>query len=131
MLAAQAALISGDYKDALRQSMSLTDGVPAHILGRAIRAECEFESALAMANAEGAKDSVENVQQLMSAVKHYRRTADLHRDTTEYLITGKARPGAVIGSEPLAPRLNVEIFRRGMHAAILAQGGAGPAWAQK
>lgn len=124
VLAAQAALISGDYKDALRQAMSLTDGVPEHILGRTIRAECEFESALAMANdVEGAKDSVENVQRLMSAVKHYRRTADLHRDTTEYLSTGRARPGAVIGSEPLAPRLYAEICRRGMHAAILAQEG--------
>lgn len=124
VLAAQAALISGDYKDALRQAMSLTDGVPEHILERTIRAECEFESALAMANdVEGAKDSVENVQRLMSAVKHYRRTADLHRDTTEYLSTGRARPGAVIGSEPLAPRLYAEICRRGMHAAILAQEG--------
>ncbi len=124
VLAAQSDLISGDYKAALKQAMSLTDGVPDHILARTIRAECEFESALAQAaDVEGAKDSVENVQQLMSAVRHYRRVADLHRDTTAYLLTGVAREGAAIGSEPLAPRLHAEVCRRGMHAAILAQEG--------
>jgi len=123
VLSAQADLIRGDYKEALKQAMALTDGVPEHILARTIRAESEFESALADAAREDEKDSVENVQQLISAARHYRRVADLHRDTTDYILRGSARPGAVIGSEPLAPRLYGEVCRRGMHAAILAQEG--------
>ena len=93
-----------------------------HILARTIQAESEFEAALAMAEGtDGSAGSVENAQQLMVAVSDYRTAADLHRDTKSYLESGRARPGARIGSEPLAPRLFVELCRRGLHASILAQ----------
>ena len=124
VLEAQASLIGGRYKKALRQAMAITEGVGEHILARAIQAESQFEAALAVAD-EGdggaASGSVENAQQLMAAVSDYRLAADLHRDTKAYLETGRARPGARIGSEPLAPRLFSEVCRRGLHAAILAQ----------
>lgn len=124
VLDAQAALIAGKYKEALRDSMAITDTVGEHILARTIQAESEFEAALAMAEeTAGTTGSVENAQQLMAAVADYRTAADLHRDTREYLETGYARPGVPIGSEPLAPRLFVEVCRRGLHAAILAQEG--------
>lgn len=122
VLGAQAALISGAYKDSLREAMAITDSVAEHILARTIQAESEFEAALAASDAEGGSSgSVENAQQLMAAVTDYRTAADLHRDTKSYLETGRLRPGARVGSEPLAPRLFTEVCRRGMHAAILAQ----------
>jgi tetratricopeptide (TPR) repeat protein len=124
VLEAQALLIAGRYKDALREAMAITDGVGEHILARTIQAESEFETALAMADdSGGGTGSVENAQQLMVAVADYRMAADLHRDTKSYLETGRARPGARVGSEPLAPRLFSEVCRRGLHAAILAQEG--------
>jgi len=121
VLAAQASLIGGDYRSALQQARSLTRGVPGHILGRTILAEAEFESALAMSDADDEGAGVENVQMLMAAVADYRRAADLHRDTAEFLVTGELREGALVGSEPLVPALFAEVCRRGMHAAILAQ----------
>ena len=121
VLVAQAALIAGDYRESLQQAGSLTAGIPGHILGRTILAESEFESALAMS--DGESDGVENVQMLMSAVADYRRAADLHRDTTSFLLTSVAREGGRVGSEPLVPILFAEVCRRGMHAAILAQEG--------
>ena len=123
VLDAQASLIAGRYKEALREAMAITESVGEHILARTIQAESEFEAALAMAEeGEGGNTgSVENAQQLMIAVADYRMAADLHRDTTRYLETGRTRPGARIGSEPLAPRLFSEVCRRGLHAAILAQ----------
>ncbi|MCA0296137.1 MAG: hypothetical protein LCH96_12700 [Actinobacteria bacterium] len=122
VLDAQAALIAGRYKDALREAMAITDSVGEHILARTIQAESEFEAALAMAqDSEGNTGSVENAQQLMVAVADYRMAADLHRDTKDYLETGVAAKGGRIGSEPLAPRLFSEVCRRGLHAAILAQ----------
>ena len=124
VLGAQAALIGGQYKESLREAMAITDTVCEHILARLIQAESEFEAALAMADdTDGATGSVENAQQLMAAVADYRTAADLHRDTKAYLETGRAKPGVPIGSEPLAPRLFVEVCRRGLHAAILAQEG--------
>lgn len=124
VLGAQAALIAGEYKQALREAMAITDSVGEHILARTIQAESEFEAALAMAeDTSGATGSVENAQQLMAAVADYRTAADLHRDTSDYLRTGRARKGVPIGSEPLAPKLFVEVCRRGLHAAILAQEG--------
>lgn len=124
VLDAQAALISGQYKESLREAMAITDSVGEHILARTIQAESEFEAALAMAeDTAGTTGSVENAQQLMAAVADYRTAADLHRDTREYLQTGRVRSGVPIGSEPLAPRLFVEVCRRGLHAAILAQEG--------
>jgi hypothetical protein len=122
VLDAQASLIAGRYKEALREAMAITDSVVEHILARAIQAESEFETALAMAeDSDGHTGSVENAQQLMVAVADYRMAADLHRDTRDYLETGVARRGARVGSEPLAPRLFTELCRRGLHAAILAQ----------
>ena len=122
VLDAQASLIAGEYKESLREAMAITDSVPEHILARTIQAESEFEAALAMADGtDGSAGSVENAQQLMVAVADYRTAADLHRDTKAYLETGRAPVGARIGSEPLAPRLFVELCRRGLHAAILAQ----------
>ena len=104
--------------------MAITDSVGEHILARVIQAENEFEAALAMAeDTSGSTGSVENAQQLMAAVADYRMAASLHRDTKAYLETGGARAGVPIGSEPLAPRLFVEVCRRGLHAAILAQEG--------
>ncbi|HEY3547993.1 MAG TPA: hypothetical protein VGK17_18125 [Propionicimonas sp.] len=124
VLGAQAALIGGQYKESLREAMTITDTVGEHILARVIQAESEFEAALAMAeDTAGTTGSVENAQQLMAAVADYRTAADLHRDTKSYLETGSAKPGVPIGSEPLAPRLFVEVCRRGLHAAILAQEG--------
>lgn len=127
VLDAQASLIAGRYKVSLREAMAITDSVGEHILARTIQAESEFEAALAMAEtAEGgtsSTSSVENAQQLMVAVADYRMAADLHRDTKAYLETGRPRPGGRIGSEPLVPRLFVEVCRRGLHAAILAQEG--------
>jgi len=120
VLDAQAYLIAGDYKRALRESMAITEAVGGHILARTIQAEAEFEAALAMAeDLDGSKQSVENVQQLMLAVADYRQVSDTHLATRDYLLTG-ARPDGV-GSEPLTPRLFAEICRRGVHAAILAQ----------
>lgn len=125
VLDAQASLIGGRYKDALREAMAITDVVGEHILARTIQAESEFEAALAMAEdsqgGAGTTGSVENAQQLMVAVADYRMAADLHRDTKLYLETGRARPGGRVGSEPLLPRLFSEVCRRGLHAAILAQ----------
>ena len=122
VLDAQASLIAGEYKESLREAMAITDSVAEHILARTIQAESEFEAALAMAEGtDGSAGSVENAQQLMVAVSDYRTAADLHRDTKSYLESGRARPGARIGSEPLAPRLFVELCRRGLHASILAQ----------
>jgi hypothetical protein len=125
VLGAQAALIAGRYKEALREAMAITDSVGEHILARTIQAESEFEAALAMAEdaqgGTGTTGSVENAQQLMVAVADYRMAADLHRDTKLYLETGRARPGGRVGSEPLLPRLFSEVCRRGLHAAILAQ----------
>ncbi len=123
VLDAQASLIAGRYKEALREAMAITESVGEHILARTIQAESEFEASLAMAEEGegGSTGSVENAQQLMIAVADYRMAADLHRDTTRYLATGRTRPGARIGSEPLAPRLFSEVCRRGLHAAILAQ----------
>lgn len=124
VLDAQAALMSGEYKTSLREAMAITEAVPEHVLARTIQAESEFEAALAMADVTaGNTGSVENVQQLLLAVGDYRRAADLHCDTKAYLETGRAKPGVAIGSEPLAPRLYVEVCRRGLHAAILAQEG--------
>ncbi|MGC3995233.1 MAG: hypothetical protein QM779_14150 [Propionicimonas sp.] len=127
VLDAQASLIAGRYKEAMREAMAITDAVGEHILARTIQAEGEFESALAMAEGPeggtGNTGSVENAQQLMVAVADYRMAADLHRDTRYYLETGRARPGGRVGSEPLAPRLFIEVCRRGLHAAILAQEG--------
>jgi len=122
VLDAQASLISGDYKVSLREAMAITDAVGVHILARAIQAESEFESALAMAeDADGSHATVENAQQLMAAVSDYRKVADLHRATLAYLRTGEAATNPEIGSEPLPPRLFNEVCRRGLHAAILAQ----------
>lgn len=123
VLDAQASLIAGRYQEALREAMAITESVGEHILARAIQAESEFEASLAMAEEGegGSTGSVENAQLLMIAVADYRMAADLHRDTTRYLQTGRARPGTRIGSEPLAPRLFSEVCRRGLHAAILAQ----------
>lgn len=124
VLDAQSSLIAGEYKVALREAIAITESVPEHTLARAIQAESEFEAALAMAEGtSGSSGSVENVQQLMLAVGDYRRAADLHRDTKLYLETGQVPPARAVGSEPLLPRLYVEICRRGMHAAILAQEG--------
>lgn len=133
VLAAQAALLTGDYKAAMSQARSLTAGVPGHILGRTILAEGEFESALAMSDEDDLGDGVENAQMLMAAVADYRRAADLHRDTVTYLVQGGSGgsgrgtdgrdPRPDVGSEPLAPALFAEVCRRGMHAAILAQEG--------
>ena len=123
VLDAQASLIAGRYKEALREAMAITESVGEHILARVIQAESEFEASLAMAEEGegGSTGSAENAQQLMIAVADYRMVADLHRDTTHYLETGRARPGSRIGSEPLAPRRFSEVCRRGLHAAILAQ----------
>ena len=122
VLDAQASLIAGEYKVSLREAIAITESVPEHILARTIQAESEFEAALAMAEGtSGSTGSVENVQQLMLAVGDYRRAADLHRDTKRYLETGMLKRGRTVGSEPLLPRLYVEVSRRGMHAAILAQ----------
>ena len=123
-LGAQASLITGDYTAAMRQARNLLAGVPGHVLARMILAESEFEAALAMSrDDDGASDGVENVQQLMAAVRDYRVAGDLHRDTRAYLATGRAPGGAVVGSEPLPPYLYAEVCRRGMHAAVLAQEG--------
>ena len=119
VLDAQAYLIAGEYKAALRESMAITEAVGGHVLARTIQAEAEFEAALAMAEDDGNSGSVENVQQLMLAVADYRQAADTHRAIREYLRTG-AQPDGV-GSEPLTPRLFTEVCRRGLHAAILAQ----------
>jgi hypothetical protein len=120
VLDAQASLISGAYKDALRESLALTEAVGAHILARTIQAEAQFEAALAMVDdSEGA--SVENVQQLLVAVADYRVAADLQVATQRLLRTG--RTAGAVGSEPLAPKLFAELCRRGLHAAILAQEG--------
>ena len=119
VLDAQAYLIAGEYKAALRESMAITEAVGGHVLARTIQAEAEFEAALAMAEDDGNSGSVENVQQLMLAVADYRQAADTHRAIREYLRTG-AQPDGV-GSEPLTPRLCTEACRRGLHAAILAQ----------
>ena len=119
VLDAQAYLIAGEYKAALRESMAITEAVGGHVLARTVQAEAEFEAALAMAEDDGDTGSVENVQQLMLAVADYRQVADTHAAIREYLRTG-ARPDGV-GSEPLTPRLYTEICRRGLHAAILAQ----------
>ncbi|MEN0069952.1 MAG: hypothetical protein AAGC63_02985 [Propionicimonas sp.] len=120
VLDAQAYLIAGDYRLALRESMAITEAVGGHVLARTIQAEAEFEAALAMADDfDGNKNSVENVQQLMLAVADYRQVADTHLATRTYLLTGGVPDG--VGSEPLTPRLFAEICRRGLHAAILAQ----------
>ncbi|HOC13107.1 MAG TPA: hypothetical protein PLL50_01465 [Propionicimonas sp.] len=122
VLDAQASLISGDYKVSLREAMAITDSVGVHILARVIRAESEFEAALAMvADEDASHGSVENAQQLMAAVSDYRTVADLQRDTIGYLRTAAAPDAVAIGSEPLPPRLFTEVCRRGLHAAILAQ----------
>ncbi|MFZ1285161.1 MAG: hypothetical protein WAQ75_13695, partial [Propionicimonas sp.] len=121
VLDAQASLIAGRYKTALTDSLALTEAVGQHILALTIQAEAEFEAALAMA--EDSASSVENVQQLMSAVAAYRRAADLHAATKRFLRTGDLRPQEEVGSEPLVPRLFAEVCRRGLHAAILAQEG--------
>jgi hypothetical protein len=125
VLGAQASLIAGRYKEALREAMAITDSVGEHILARTIQAESEFETALAMAEdaqgGSGSTGSVENAQQLMVAVADYRMAADLHRDTRRYLETGRPAGSGRTGSEPLAPRLFSEACRRGLHAAILAQ----------
>lgn len=123
VLTAQASLIAGDYRAALQEARSLTVGVPGHILGLTILAESEFESALAMSDDDDSGDGVENVQMLMAAVADYRRAADLHRDTSEFLVEGSTRVDGQVGSEPLVPPLFAEVCRRGMHAAILAQEG--------
>lgn len=120
VLDAQAYLIAGDYRRALRESMAITEAVGGHILARTIQAEAEFEAALAMAeDFDDNKNSVENVQQLMLSVADYRLVADTHLATRDYLLTGAMPDG--VGSEPLTPRLFAEICRRGVHAAILAQ----------
>ncbi|MFZ0531115.1 MAG: hypothetical protein WAL91_11345, partial [Propionicimonas sp.] len=122
VLDAQASLISGEYKQSLRESIAITESVGVHILARGIQAESEFEAGLAMAeDADGAHGSVENAQQLMAAVADYRAVADLQRDTMAYLRTGSAPERTAIGSEPLPPRLFAEACRRGLHAAILSQ----------
>lgn len=117
VLDAQAYLIAGEYKLALRESMAITEAVGGHVLARTIQAEAEFEAALA--DADGSTNSVENVQQLMLAVADYRQVADTHVAIRDYLQTGGEPDG--VGSEPLTPRLYAEICRRGLHAAILAQ----------
>lgn len=119
VLDAQARLIAGDYKLALRESMAITEGVGDHTLARMIQAEAEFESAVD--ESDGSSSSVENVQQLMLAVSDYRRVAATHLATVNYL-QGASEPDSV-GSEPLTPRLYAEVCRRGLHAAILAQEG--------
>jgi tetratricopeptide (TPR) repeat protein len=122
ILHAQAELFRGDYRSALVEAIACTDAMPHHVVARVVKAECEFETSLARKNAEssdGDGQSAENAQQLILAVSDYRRAADLHISTREYLETGSS--SGAVGSEPLSPRLFQEVCRRGMHAAILAQ----------
>ncbi|MBK8459594.1 MAG: hypothetical protein IPL43_04875 [Micropruina sp.] len=122
ILHAQAELFRGDFRSALVEAIGCTDAMPQHVVARVVKAECEFETSLARKNAEGPEgegQSAENAQQLILAVADYRRAADLHVSTREYVERGST--SGAVGSEPLSPRMFQEVCRRGMHAAILAQ----------
>ncbi len=120
VLQAQAALFSGDHRGALTDALACTAAMPDHLMARVLKAECEFESALARDAAADTEDhSAESAQQLIQATADYRTAADLHRSTRAYLETG--RTDGPVGSEPLSPRLFEEACRRGLHAAITGQ----------
>ena len=120
VLQAQAALFSGDHRGALTDALACTAAMPDHLMARVLKAECEFESALARDAAADTEDhSAESAQQLIQATSDYRTAADLHHSTRRYLETG--RTDGPVGSEPLSPRLFEEACRRGLHAAITGQ----------
>ncbi len=120
VLQAQAALFSGDHRGALADALACTAAMPEHLLARVLKAECEFEGALARgAGAEADERSAENAAQLVQATADYRFAADLHVSTRQYLQTG--RSAGPVGSEPLSPTLFAEVCRRGLHAAVTAQ----------
>jgi hypothetical protein len=120
VLQAQAALFSGDHRGALTDALACTAAMPDHLLARVLKAECEFESALARGATSDADDrSAESAQQLIQAALDYRAAADLHLSTRRYLETGTS--DGPVGSEPLSPRLFEEVCRRGVHASITGQ----------
>lgn len=120
VLQAQAALFSGDHRGALTDALACTAAMPDHLMARVLKAECEFENALARGAAATDDDrSAESAQQLIQATADYRLAADLHHSTRRYLQTG--RSDGPVGSEPLSPRLFEEVCRRGLHAAITGQ----------
>jgi hypothetical protein len=94
--------------------------MPDHLMARVVQAESAFEAALARADTDpDGHRSAEGAHQLIRACADYRRAADLHVSTRQYLTTGRTTGG--VGSEPLSPRLFEEVCRRGLHAAIVAQ----------
>ncbi len=136
VLYAHAALLAGQVEEAAQESHEIVEMVPEHTMARVVRAECRFELALrretltptstkkgdaATANAEAV--AMENVQQLIMAVADYQHAVVLDARTKSFMSSRRPDSPVPLGSDMLTPRQVVQVCRRGLHAAIIAQEG--------
>ncbi len=135
VLYAHAALLAGHAEEAAQECLEIVEMVPEHIMARVVRAECAFELALrsdrgaapqALGEPEGRTAeavAMENVQELILAVADYHEAARLDYRTKEFLRLGYTHDGQPSGSDFLTPRQVMQVCRRGLHAAVIAQEG--------
>ena len=131
VLYAHTALLAGEVNEAAQECLEILEMAPEHVLARVVRAECSFEMAL---SSHGAKTSrgdpegseaaaMENVHQLIGAVRDYRYAILLDARTKRFFQDETLREGEPLGSDILTPKQVVQVCRRGLHAAIIAQEG--------
>ena len=130
-LYAHTALLAGEVTEAAQECLEILEMAPEHVVARVVRAECSFEMALRSSAKSASGDpsgteaaaAMENVHQLIGAVRDYRAALVLDARTKRFFEDGHVCDGEPLGSDVLTPRQVVQACRRGLHAGIIAQEG--------
>ncbi len=133
VLYAHSALLAGEVDEAAQECLEIVEMVPENVLARVVRAECSFELALRRGPRDDGSRSqeieaneaaaMENVQQLIVAVAEYHQAVVLDTRTKRFLASGAITTPERLGSDVLTPRQVMQVCRRGLHAAVIAQEG--------